>query len=163
MSAEFFIERNEKSIQYASKNMQQRMDAFTDLTDYVVEIIETYANIPKGKNELRQMVAMAQCIANQPFDNVEEEVQATYHGELIGLEFINYLETDKGEYYKTGFAQSYKDLQVNIDMLTFDAAESEEIWRARLSKSIQQDLSQPLSAHGLSPLYEIFGQRASKG
>jgi hypothetical protein len=166
MPAEFFIERNDKSIEYASKNMQQRMDNFTDLTDYVVEIEETYANIPKGKDELRHMMAMAQCIANRPFDSIEEDVQATY-GELIGLEFINYLETDNGEYYKTGFAQSYMDLQINIDMLTFDtveaeadAAKSEEAWRNRISKSIQQDLLQPMSAHGLSTLYEKFGQRA---
>jgi len=162
MSAEFFIERNENSIEFAAKNMQRTMDTFRDLVDYIAEVEEVYENVPKGKDELGKMFTIAQCIASKPFDNADEDVQAAYYGEVIGLEFINYLETGHGDFYKTGFAKSFMALQVNLDMLTFENVESEEAWRARISKSIQQDLSEPLETHGLSAQYESFGRRAAQ-
>jgi len=162
MSAEFFTERNENSIEFAVKNMQRTMDAFSDLTDYVAEVEETYARIPKGKDELRLMIRTAQCITNKPFNSLEDEVLVTYYGEIIGLEFINYLETDNGEYYKTGFAQSFMQLQIDIDKLTNYSADQKDVWVERISQSIQQDLSQPLETHGLNSLYEAFGQRAAE-
>lgn len=156
------MERNENAIEFAAKNMQRTMDTFRDLIDYVAEVEEVYENVPKGKDELGKMFTIAQCIASKPFDSADEDVQAAYYGEVIGLEFINYLETGHGDFYKTGFAKSFMALQVNIDMLTFETVESEEAWRTRISKSIQQDLSQPLDTHGLSAQYELFGRRAAQ-
>lgn len=165
MSAEFTAEHNENTIVTAVENMERAMRTFGLVGEYVQNIQETYGEYPEGKVELMRMIRAAQLIANRGAADTGEEVQAIYHGELLGLELVNTLEPDIGQLFKTGYAQSFIAFHLNKDRPAHtEAAESNLEHQARLirlSQSIQTDLSCPMYAHGLHPIYEEFGQKAT--
>lgn len=161
MSAEFFIPYSNSSIETAIENMEKTMSSFDYATQYALEIQEAYASMPNGDNELGKMVHAAQYIANRQTDDAGEEVQAIYHGELLGLGFINYLKPDDGVLHKTGYAESFIQFHIGLDQLSYAGPSNEETLSSRLSKSIQLDLSQPMQEHGLRPIYEEFGKKVT--
>lgn len=161
MSAEFFIPHNDDSIETAVDNMEKTMRQFNYVAQYAQVIQDIYASFPRGDEELGKMVHAAQYIANRGTDDASEEVQAVYYGELLGLEFINHLKPDDGIPYKTGFAESFIQFHICLDQLSNAEQSTEEASATRLSVSIQKDLSQPMQEHGLKPIYEEFGQKAT--
>jgi len=163
MSGEFFSELNENSIEVAVEYMENTMRSFDDVTEYAIKIHETYELLPDGELELGKMITAAQYVINREPDDMDEEVQAIYFGELLGLEFVNYLKPDDGLPFKSGYAESFIQYQIALDILSEKDPEcnSERDQLSRLSKSIQYDLSQPMEEHGLNPIYEEFGKKAT--
>jgi len=161
MSAEFFTPHNDNSIETAVDTMEKTMRQFNYVTQYAQVIQDAYASFPSGNEELGKMVHAAQYIANRGTDDAGDEVQAIYYGELLGLEFINHLQLGDGIRYKTGFAESFIQLHIGLDQLSNAEPSSEDEFVTRLSESIQNDLSQPMQEHGLKPIYEEFGKKAT--
>lgn len=165
MSAEFITEYNENTICAAVENMELNMRTFDYVGEYVQDIQELYADYPEGKIELIRMIRAAQLITNRGATDTSEEVQAVYHGELLGLELINNLQPEAGQFFKTGYAQSFIKFQLDKDRPTHtEAAESNlehQMRLVQLSQSLQSDLTYPIYEHGLNPIYEEFGEKTT--
>lgn len=163
MSAEFMTEYNDNSVSAAVENMEYYIEHFGEVTDYIVTIQEAYAQYPEGSVELHRMTRAAQLITNRKAGDLSEEVQAVYHGQLLGIELVNNLEPGIGTHFKTGYAQTFfqTQLQESRPKDTWHAETSlEQTERLiQLSLSIQDDLSQPEYIGGLNPRYEQFGQK----
>jgi len=165
MSGEFRTEYTENAIGAAIENMERNMRNFKYVGEYVQEIQETYADYPEGKTELLRMIRAAQLITHRKSGDMSEEVQAVYHGELLGLELINYLEPDTGKFFKTGYAQSFFKFHTEKDRPPYteplESGLQQQARFGRLSESLKEELSFPIYAHGLNPIYEEFGQKAT--
>ena len=165
MSGEFRTEYNENTIVAAVENMERNMRNCGYVGEYVQAIQETYAEYPEGEVELFRMIRAARLITNAKPGAMSEEVQAVYHGELLGLELINNLEPGVGQLFKTGYAQSFMNNELATSRPSHtEAVESgldQQIRLQGLSESIQEDLAYPIYAYELNPMYEEFGQKAT--
>jgi len=165
MSGEFRTEYNENTIVAAVENMERNMRNCGYVGEYVQAIQETYAEYPEGEVELFRMIRAARLITNAKPGAISEEVQAVYHGELLGLELINNLEPGVGQLFKTGYAQSFMNNKLATGRPSHtEAVESgldQQIRLQGLSESIQEDLAYPIYAYELNPMYEEFGQKAT--
>lgn len=137
------------------------MRTYDYVMEYVIEIQEMYSYIPNGEVELMDMLRAATSLLNHPTDELNDGVDAVYHGQLLGLEFVNYLQPDDEVPYKTGFSKSFLDVQTGLSKLTSHTFEPQELQRARLAQSMFEDLSAPMVENGLNPIYEEFGKKAT--
>ncbi len=164
MSAEFMTEYNDNTISSAIENMEGTIANFDSVGEYILEIQNRYANIPNGRAEIHQMIRAAQLITNRPRGDFSKEVQAVYHGELLGLELINYLEPDNGNPYKGGFAQSFIKQRLDESRPMGEHVETFFEYDRRLtqlSRNMQINLSPPIDNGELNPLYEKFGWKVA--
>ena len=163
MSAEFISEYNEDTISAAVEYMEDNMLGFNYVGEYIEDVQEIYSKYPDGEVELMRMVRAAQLITGRKAGDYSENVQAVYHGELLGLELINNLDPHVGKFFKTGYAQSFIQSSLKQDRPTFTEAvgSSPQARLHRLSESLQAGLSSPMYAHGLNPIYEEFGLKAT--
>jgi len=161
MSAEFFTEYNDSTIGAAVGNMETTMRRFRYVAEYAREIEDIYSELPYGQTELEHMIRAAQCVVNHQSDEPSEEVRSVYYGELLGLEFINYLQPDNGDNFKIGIAESYLQIKLGLHRLTNNGTETEAAQLVQFSESIKSELSQPMIEHGLNPIYEEFGTKAT--
>ena len=165
MSGEFITDYNENSIVAAVDNMERNMRNCGYVGEYVQAIQETYAEYPEGEVELFRMIRAARLITNAKPGAMSEEVQAVYHGELLGLELINNLEPGVNQFFKTGYAQSFMNNELAMSRPSHtEAVESgldQQIRLQGLSESIQEDLTYPIYVYELNPIYEEFGQKVT--
>ncbi|MDB5163155.1 MAG: hypothetical protein JWN28_763 [Candidatus Saccharibacteria bacterium] len=165
MSAEFMTDYPENTISAAVEKMNRTIRNFKHISEYVVEIQEAYASQPIAKAELFSMVRAAHLITGHPAGNFSEEVQAVYHGELLGLELLNNIEASANKHFKTGFAQAFVKHQLDKSHIETNSYNETSLQRQnrliRLSRSIQIDLSKPDDDHQLNPLFEDFGQKVT--
>lgn len=167
MSAEFVSEYNETAICAAVGFMEGNMRSFDYVGEYIQDLQDIYSKYPDGDVEIMRMIRAAQLISNRRAGDMGEEVQAVYHGELLGLELINNLEPHVGKFFKTGYAQSFMKFNLEKDkprspeeaMTNLLANDQERLYQ--LAQSLQIDLSFPIYQHDLNPIYEEFGKNAT--
>ena len=164
MSAEFMTEYNESTIKAAVENMERTMRGVGSIDSYIEDIQEGYAQMHNGNAELSQLLRVAQFITHNKAGDIGNDVQAVYHGELLGLELINYIEPDNGKPFKGGFAQAFMKHRLDASRKGLKGYEHDKgILRIySLIEDIQEELTPTEEEDELNPLYTQFGQRIVK-
>jgi hypothetical protein len=165
MSAEYITEYNENTIIAAVQNMESNLRNFDYVVQYAATIGEEYAlYAEKGRTELFHLMRAAQLVVHDYSSDFSDAEKAFYHGELLAMEFVNYLEPDIGQPFKMGYAQSF--IRSELDKSVAENRKAETTLKhsqrmAQRSANIRKSLSEPLQKHGLNPLYEEFGSKAT--
>jgi len=165
MSAEYSAEFNENAISAAVQNMESIMRRFEYVAQYTADIEKEYfLNVEDGRTEILRIMRAAQLITHRDSSDCSDEVMAVYNGELLGMEFVNYLSIDSGEPFKMGYAQAFMRSELDKSVAEnreFEPFISHSTRMARRSADLRDKLSLPLEVHDLNPIYEEFGNKAT--
>jgi len=165
MSAEHITEFHENTINTAVQNMESIMRRFEYVAQYTADIEKEYVlHAEDGRTEILRLMRAAQLITNRDSSDYSDEVKAVYNGELLGMEFVNYLNIDSGQPFKMGYAQAFMRSELDKSIAEnreFEPFLSHTFRLARRSAKLRDNLSVPLIEHDLNPIYEEFGNKAT--
>ena len=97
MSAEFYAESiDENSLSRAIKSFIEDSSEYPDLPSFISEIHAGYDSVLELRDDLSRECNVAKFIAQSPHGEFNDDAQAVFNGQLVGMQVLNYAYPEAG-------------------------------------------------------------------